>query len=215
MATDDNKDEEYREDLAAFVPRPAARVKVLGVSHPVPAFHDLPLAQALELLALEDETGAAPLAWRQLRMLVPAIPDEARHQVSAQVVQRVLARAWGSGRGSGTQSSAERRISIFDGLARYRRLYGDPPSELMKLSLRQVQVYTKYGEREHAASLIDLALATGWIHIGDRGVRTRLMRQWERRAQGEPPRPQLPPGIDLSKFSEKAQKVYRAFYHAR
>jgi hypothetical protein len=41
------------------------------------------------------------------------------------------------------------------------------------------------------------------------------MRQWERRAQGEPPRPQLPPGIDLSKFSEKAQKVYRAFYHAR
>ncbi len=81
----------------------------------------------------------------------------------------------------------------------------------MGLSLRQVEVWVKYGEREHAAGLIDRAVSAGWIHLGDPRARERLMRQWQDAERGTPAR-RLPAGIDLAALSEKARRAYRAYY---
>lgn len=68
----------------------------------------------------------------------------------------------------------------------------------------------KWGERVRAGWLMDLAQASGWIHMDQRSSRL-WMETMKRRARGEA-RPKLPAGVDLSKFSERVQRAYRMYY---
>ena len=93
-------DAEFLEDIDAFIPRSAGLIRVLGQKYEVPYYHDLPLTKALPLLKIEEDAAGQPLtvqmeaAWRQLKELIPSLPDTAREKMGNTSIQRVLARAW-------------------------------------------------------------------------------------------------------------------------
>ena len=93
-------DEEFLEDLDAFVPRPAGWIKILDRKYEVPYFHDLPLSQGIGLLQVEEQVRGEDLsvqmeaAWTKLTMLIPSLPIEARNHMGNTLIQRVLSRAW-------------------------------------------------------------------------------------------------------------------------
>src|ERR1041385_7873714 len=89
------------------------------------------------------------------------------------------------GRGRG------RRVALFRVLAEYRSLFpGERARDLRGLSIAEMQAHIKWARRARGAQLIELALASGWVHLNDRG-RKDLMAQFEAMARGES-QPEVP-----------------------
>ena len=109
-------EKEYQIDLDAFAPesvKAQTQLKFEGKIYPVRQFIDIEYGQVMEVLNLEQQLTGKPyaqqleLARKQIRILVPSMPDDVLDRLTGRQILRIAVESFGASqaplKGSGSE----------------------------------------------------------------------------------------------------------------